>query len=72
MRNLACQWQKVVKSGTQLDYLSIDQDSNYVYGCFNNVILKIDYDKQQVGINLGILMQVHDWTLDLTKLFSVW
>ena len=49
MRNLACQYQKVVKTGTQLDYLSIDQDSNFVYGCFNNVILKLDYNQQQVS-----------------------
>lgn len=53
MRSLACQWQKVVKTETQLDYLSIDQDTNHVYGCYNNVIVKIDYNQQQVCSNLS-------------------
>ena len=48
MRSLSCQWQRVVKTNMPLDYISIDQDTNAIYGSFNNVILRFNYDNQEV------------------------
>lgn len=48
MRSLACQWQRVTKPGIPLEYLSVDPDTNFVYGCYGNTVVKIDYDTPQV------------------------
>ena len=48
MRNLLCQCQRVVRTNTPLDYLSVDQDFSTIYGSYNNEILNLNADNKEV------------------------